>query len=72
MTMRHEGRLAERARHALRDRLAPMLEGRRYGGVLLALILGDQRAIAAQDVDEARAAMMRTGRGARRPGPGRG
>ena len=43
------GPLAERARHALRDRLAPMLEGRRYGGVLLALIVGDQRAIAAQD-----------------------
>ncbi len=43
------GLLTERARHALRDRLAPMLEGRRYGGVLMALILGDQRAIAAQD-----------------------
>ncbi|HEX5639295.1 MAG TPA: DNA internalization-related competence protein ComEC/Rec2 [Burkholderiaceae bacterium] len=43
------GVLAERARHALRDRLAPMLEGRRYGGVLLALIVGDQRAIAAAD-----------------------
>jgi competence protein ComEC len=43
------GLLAERARHALRERLAPMLEGRRYGGVLMALILGDQRAIAAQD-----------------------
>jgi competence protein ComEC len=43
------GLLAERARHALRDRLAPMLESRRYGGVLMALILGDQRAIAAQD-----------------------
>ncbi len=43
------GLLAERARHALRDRLAPMLESRRYGGVLMALILGDQRAITAQD-----------------------
>jgi competence protein ComEC len=43
------GVLVERARHALRDRLAPMLEGRRYGGVLLALIVGDQRAIGAED-----------------------
>ncbi|MDH5207877.1 MAG: DNA internalization-related competence protein ComEC/Rec2 [Burkholderiaceae bacterium] len=43
------GALIERARFALRDRLAPMLEGRRYGGVLLALVIGEQRAIAARD-----------------------
>ena len=47
--VRRPGVLIERARHALRDRLAPMLEGRRYGGVMLALIVGDQRAIAAED-----------------------
>jgi competence protein ComEC len=47
--VRCPGVLVERARHALRDRLAPLLEQRRYGGVLLALIVGDQRAIAAAD-----------------------
>ncbi|MGB2818828.1 MAG: ComEC/Rec2 family competence protein, partial [Burkholderiaceae bacterium] len=47
--VRRPGVLVERARHVLRNRLAPMLEGRRYGGVLLALIVGDQRAIGAED-----------------------
>jgi competence protein ComEC len=47
--VRAPGVLVERARSALRERLAPMLEGQRYGGVILALIIGDQRAIAAQD-----------------------
>jgi competence protein ComEC len=43
------GPLIERARFLLRERLAPHLEGSRYGGVLLALVVGDQRAISAAD-----------------------
>ena len=39
----------ERTRSHLRDRLQPQLADKRYGGVLLALILGDQRAIADSD-----------------------
>ncbi len=39
----------ERARAELRERLQPKLAGKRYGGVLLALILGDQRAIGDAD-----------------------
>jgi competence protein ComEC len=39
----------ERARSALRDLLQPQLAEKRYGGVLLALVLGDQRAIADAD-----------------------
>ena len=39
----------ERARSALRDQLLPHLENKRYGGVLLALVLGDQRAISDAD-----------------------
>lgn len=39
----------ERTRSYLRDRLQPELADKRYGGVLLALILGDQRAIADSD-----------------------
>ena len=35
----------ERARSDLRERLQPKLADKRYGGVLLALVLGDQRAI---------------------------
>ena len=35
----------ERARSNLRARLQSNLDGKRYGGVLLALVLGDQRAI---------------------------
>ena len=39
----------ERARSNLRDELLPKLAGKRYGGVLLALVLGDQRAISDAD-----------------------
>ncbi|HVE89990.1 MAG TPA: DNA internalization-related competence protein ComEC/Rec2 [Burkholderiaceae bacterium] len=39
----------ERARSNLRDQLLPKLSGKRYGGVLLALVLGDQRAISDAD-----------------------
>ncbi len=39
----------ERARSNLRAQLQPKLEGKRYGGVLLALVLGDQRAISDAD-----------------------
>lgn len=43
------GTAIERARAGLRERLATLTEGRRYGGVLVALVLGDQRAISAAD-----------------------
>ncbi len=39
----------ERARAWLRDRLLAQLGDQRYGGVLLALVIGDQRAIAESD-----------------------
>ena len=39
----------ERARYDLRERLAPLLETKRYGGVIMALVVGDQRAIAPAD-----------------------
>ena len=39
----------ERARSALREQLLPRLANKRYGGVLLALVLGDQRAIGDAD-----------------------
>lgn len=39
----------ERARSWLRDRLQPLLADKRYGGVLAALVLGDQRAISDAD-----------------------
>ena len=39
----------ERARSDLRERLQPKLADKRYGGVLLALVLGDQRAISDAD-----------------------
>ena len=39
----------ERARSNLRAQLQAKLEGKRYGGVLLALVLGDQRAISDAD-----------------------
>ncbi len=39
----------ERARSNLRAKLQPRLDGKRYGGVLLALVLGDQRAIGDAD-----------------------
>ncbi len=39
----------ERARSDLRERLQPQLADKRYGGVLLALVLGDQHAISDAD-----------------------
>ena len=39
----------ERSRSDLRERLQPKLADKRYGGVLLALVLGDQRAISDAD-----------------------
>lgn len=39
----------ERARSMLRDRIEPYVAGKRFGGVLLALVLGDQRAISDAD-----------------------
>jgi competence protein ComEC len=43
------GLAIERARAWLRDRLVPHLKTERYGGVVLALVLGDQRAITDAD-----------------------
>lgn len=43
------GANVDRARAALRERLAQRLDGTRYGGVLIALVLGDQRAVAESD-----------------------
>jgi competence protein ComEC len=43
------GVAVERARAWLRDRLVPHLQSERYGGVVLALVLGDQRAITDAD-----------------------
>lgn len=43
------GALVDRARHTLRERLQQRLQSERYGGVLIALILGDQRAIREAD-----------------------
>jgi competence protein ComEC len=43
------GAAIDRARHQLRERLQQRLQGARYGGVLVALVLGDQRAIGADD-----------------------
>lgn len=43
------GYAVERARSVLRERLQPVLADKRHGGVLLALILGDQRAIGDED-----------------------
>jgi competence protein ComEC len=41
--------LADRARDLLRERLQRQLQGARYGGVISALVLGDQRAIPESD-----------------------
>lgn len=38
--------LAERARHRVREAMAPHLDGMRYGAVLLALAIGDQASVA--------------------------
>jgi competence protein ComEC len=43
------GPLVDRARDTLRERMQLQLAGTRYGGVLIALVLGDQRAIAEED-----------------------
>jgi competence protein ComEC len=43
------GPLVDRGRDALRAKLQQALAGTRYGGVLIALVLGDQRAIAEED-----------------------
>jgi competence protein ComEC len=43
------GPLIERARFHLRERLQAALGDRRFGGVIVALVVGDQRAIAAAD-----------------------
>lgn len=40
---------AERARHAVREAMQPYLEGMRYGPVLLALVIGDQAGVSAED-----------------------
>lgn len=41
--------VAERWRHLLREAMLPYVEHRRWGGVLLALSIGDQASISAQD-----------------------
>ena len=43
------GHLVDRARQVLREKLQQRLAGQRYGGVLVALVLGDQRAITEDD-----------------------
>jgi competence protein ComEC len=43
------GAVVDRARHELRERLQRRLQAERYGGVLVALVLGDQRAIREDD-----------------------
>jgi len=40
---------AERARHHVREAMQPYLEGKRYGAVLLALAIGDQASVSADD-----------------------
>lgn len=41
--------IAERARHHVREAMTPHLEGKRYGAVLLALAIGDQASVDADD-----------------------
>jgi len=43
------GYVVDRARQILRAKLQQRLQGERYGGVLIALVLGDQRAISEAD-----------------------
>jgi len=45
------GIVAERARFAVREKMAPHLQGMRYGAVLLALAIGDQASVDADDWD---------------------
>ncbi len=47
--VRDPGALIDRGRHELRERLQQRLQSERYGGVLIALVLGDQRAIREED-----------------------
>jgi competence protein ComEC len=47
--VRQPGALVDRARQLVREAMQRRLAGARYGGVLIALVLGDQRAIAAGD-----------------------
>lgn len=41
--------VAQRARHRVRQAMLPYLDGKRYGAVLLALAIGDQNSVPAQD-----------------------
>lgn len=41
--------VAERARHYVREAMAPYIQGRRYGAVLLALTIGDQASMQPED-----------------------
>src|SRR5690606_3266925 len=41
--------VAQRARHVVRTAMQPYLEGKRYGAVLLALAIGDQASVQAND-----------------------
>lgn len=43
--------IAQRARHRVRERMQPYLEGKRYGAVLLALTIGDQASVDQSDWD---------------------
>ncbi len=43
--------VAQRARHAVRAAMQPHLDGKRYGGVLLALAIGDQASVESTDWD---------------------
>ena len=45
------GHVVERARAALRRHILQQLEGKRYAGVVVALVIGDQRAIPQSDWD---------------------
>lgn len=40
---------AQRARHYVREAMRPYVDGKRYGAVLLALTIGDQASVSAQD-----------------------
>lgn len=45
------GVIAERTRYQVREFMLPYLEGKRYGAVLLALAIGDQASVEAEDWD---------------------
>ncbi len=48
-TVNAPGYLIERARHEVRERVGPSVESKRYDGVIMALVVGDQRSIGAAD-----------------------